>query len=501
MEKILEFLENNDINFLKLGLADFCKSENTLSLTFLYDENDKEKLNNNREKIIDLAKQYVDLNINYNIKFAKAFLDEERLKSKITQLLKTEYVATFYALKNIEIKQADNCFDVKLYLSLTQDEIDKTIGNILLYLTNLYFYKFNIVGFRVDENFNDLEDHKNSILENLGSPIKLNKMHVNKLENVIGEIDEMSCYPYEYYNSPEENVYLCGHLTNIEPIEFTKKDGETKGLRYALTIKCLDKVFKASLFPTKKNLEICKTIEPDVDVMLFGSLDSFNNDLTLKVKNLARCVIEDYEKPTLEINREYKDYRKISPQKYEEITQINLFEQKVQKDYLDNNEFVVFDFETTGLEYMVDHVTEIGAVKIKNGKIIETFTTLINPQKNISKEITEKTGITNEMVKDAPLFEDVLPDFYKFCKNCILVGQNVDFDFGFLDYYGRKANYIFDNKKEDTLALARKYIFIKNYKLKTISDYLNISLINAHRALNDALATAKVFIKIIEKYC
>ncbi len=501
MEKILEYFNDNNIDFLKLGLADFCKSENTLSLTFLYDEINYDKLNENREKIKDLTKKYINLDINYNIKFAKAFLDEDRLKTKIKEYLKNEHIANYYCLKNIDVKQSDNLFDVKLYMSLSSDEIDKTITNILNYLTSLYFYKFNFSGIRINENFNELEEHKSSILDNLKAPVKLNKMKVNKLENIIGEINEMSCYPYEYYSTPEENVYLCGHILNIEPIEFTKKDGETKGLRYALTIKCLDKTFKASLFPTKKNLETCKTIETDVDVMLFGSLDSFNNDLTLKVKSLAKCVIEDYQKPSFEVNKEYKDYRKIYPQKYEEISQINLFDQKIDKEYLSNNEFVVFDFETTGLEYMVDHVTEIGACKIKNGKIIETFTTLINPQKNISKEITEKTGITNEMVKNSPLFEDVVPDFYKFCKGCILVGQNVDFDYGFLDYYGRKANYIFDNKKEDTLTLARKYIFLKNYKLKTIADYLSVSLINAHRALNDALATAKVFIKIIEKYC
>lgn len=501
MEKILEYFNENNINFLKLGQIDFCKSENTLCLTFLYDENNHELVNNNREKIIELTKKYVNLDINYSIKFAKAFLDEERLKAKIKDFLKTNFVATYYSLKNINVTKNENVFNVKLYMSLSQDEIDKTIDNILNYLSELYFYSFKITGEKVDENFKELDLHKSEILDNLGTPIKLNKMKVNKLENIIGEIQEMSCYPYEYYKSPEENVYLCGHLTNIEPIEFTKKDGETKGLRYALTLKCLDKTFKASLFPTKKNLEICKTIESNIDVMLYGSLDSFNNDLTLKVKSIAKCVIEDYEKPTFEINKEYKDYRKVFPQKYEEISQLNLFEEKVEKDYLNNNDFVVFDFETTGLEYMVDHVTEIGAVKIKKGKIVETFSTLINPQKLISKEITEKTGITNEMVKDAPLFEDVVGDFYKFCKGCVLVGHNVDFDYGFLDYYGRKSNYIFDNKREDTLVLARKNIFLKNYKLKTVAEKMNVSLINAHRALNDTLATAKVFIKIIEKYC
>ena len=104
------------------------------------------------------------------------------------------------------------------------------------------------------------------------------------------------------------------------------------------------------------------------------------------------------------------------------------------------------------------------------------------------------------MVKEAPVLEDVLPDFYKFCKNSILVGQNVQFDFGFIDFYSRQIDYVFANKMEDTMNIAKKYIFLRNYKLKTISEALNVPLINAHRAINDALATAKVFIKLIEKF-
>lgn len=500
-EKILEFLEKNNINYLKLGNVSFIKSENTLCLTFLYSEENHNKIKEEKSNLEKLIKQYVDIKeITYNIKFNKAFLDEERLKNCITDFLKEEHHLAFCSIKEINSKKIENSFDIAMKVSLSGDECEKIEREILNFLNSKYFYSFNIKLERIQETLNILEEHKNEILSDLTEPLLIKKIKVNKIENVIGEVSDNTCYPFEYYKNPEENIFLCGTIENIEEIEFTKKDGETKGIRYALKIKNLESTFNASLFPSKKNLEICKTIENGIQVIMNGSLDIFNNSLNFKVKSLAKCEIQEYEKPKKEFNKENKVYKVVFPKKYQEVTQINLFDIPKNIEYLNNNEFVVFDLETTGLDFATHKVTEIGAVKIKNGKIIETFSSFVNPQKEISREITRLTGITNEMVKDAPLIEDVIPDFYKFCKNCILVGQNVQFDFGFIDYFSRKCNYLFDHQREDTIVIAKKNIFLRNYKLKTIAEALNVPLINAHRAINDAICTAKVFIKLIEKF-
>ena len=500
MEKILEYFEDNKVNNLKLGEVVFEKSKKELFLTFLCEEQNYDEVIKNKSYIEGLVKNYVSLDINYSVKIIKSFLDEERLENLIRNFLKTHFVACFYSLKEIKVNCLDNAFDVKMFLALSDNEIEHINGEVLKFLQSRYFYKFNINSVKVEASQKGLEQHKQEILNNLVEPILIEKMKVNKIENIIGEIQENSCYPFEYYKNPEENIFLCGHLESIEEVEFTKKDGETKWFRYSLKVKCLDSTFNASLFPTKKNLEIVKAIVSGIDVIMQGSLDNFNNSLNFKIKSLARCEICEYNKPKKVLNKEYSDYRFIHPKEYVEINQANLFDTFVQKDYLQNNEFVVFDLETTGLDYKTNKVTEIGAVKIKNGRIVETFSGFVNPQQNISQEITRLTGITNDMVKEAPVLEDVLPDFYKFCKNSILVGQNVQFDFGFIDFYSRQIDYVFANKMEDTMNIAKKYIFLRNYKLKTISEALNVPLINAHRAINDALATAKVFIKLIEKF-
>lgn len=500
-EKILLKLEENNIDFLKLGEVKFIKSENMLCLTFLYNEENQKVVNDNKLKIEEITKEFVNIdNINYTIKYVKAFLDNERLKNTILEYLKKYHHFFFASIKNFIIKKENETFQILIEMTISNEEKELLQSEILNFLNSKYFYKFYIEIKETNNKTNLLDEHKSEILDNLVEPVLLNKMKVNKIENIIGEISENSCYPYEFYKNAEESVYLCGNLLSIEEIEFTKKDGKTKGTRYALKVKCLDKTFNASLFPTKKNLEIIKTIESGIDIIMNGSLDSFGNNLSLKVKSLAKCKILDYDIPKKEINREFASYKIVTPQKYEEISQINFFEEKKTIDYLINNEFVVFDLETTGLDFATHKVTEIGAVKIKNGVIVETFSTFVNPKQEISSEIIKLTNITNEMVKDAPVLEDVMPDFFKFCKNCILVGQNIQFDFGFIDFNSRKCNYVFDHDKEDTINIAKKHIFLKNYKLKTIAEALNIPLINAHRAINDAICTAKVFIKLIEKY-
>src|SRR5699024_8260206 len=99
---------------------------------------------------------------------------------------------------------------------------------------------------------------------------------------------------------------------------------------------------------------------------------------------------------------------------------------------LNDQDFIVFDLETTGLSSYNDKITEIGAVRVSNGNIVDVFDELVNPEKFIPEKIQEITGITNEMVAGKPTIEEVLPKFLEFSKDAIFVGQNADFDIGFV---------------------------------------------------------------------
>lgn len=162
-----------------------------------------------------------------------------------------------------------------------------------------------------------------------------------------------------------------------------------------------------------------------------------------------------------------------------------------------NQTFVVLDIETTGLDPRNDQITEIGAVKIKNKKVIDTFKTFVNPEKLIPEKITKLTGITDDMVKDAPTIDTVMPEFKAFFSDAPLVAHNASFDIGFIKEKCKKINVEIKNPIVDTLTLSRELLKdIKKHKLDIVAKRLGVQLENHHRALDDAKATADILIKL-----
>ncbi|AST59030.1 DNA polymerase III subunit alpha [Thermoanaerobacterium thermosaccharolyticum] len=165
-----------------------------------------------------------------------------------------------------------------------------------------------------------------------------------------------------------------------------------------------------------------------------------------------------------------------------------------------DDSFVVFDIETTGLSSINDSIIEIGAVKIKDCRIVDTFETFVNPQIHISNFITKLTGITDDMVKRYPPIDEVLPKFLEFIKGSTLVAHNANFDVTFIKTKAKNLGIEVDNPVLDTLELSRHmYENLKNYKLDTVAQHLGVSLENHHRAVDDARATAEIFLKSINK--
>lgn len=161
-----------------------------------------------------------------------------------------------------------------------------------------------------------------------------------------------------------------------------------------------------------------------------------------------------------------------------------------------DDEFVVFDIETTGFSSNNDKIIEIGAVKIKNGKLIDSFNEFVNPQIDIPSKIVELTGITNGDVKNAETIEVILPKFMEFIGDSTVVAHNAVFDTSFIKKNCNDLNINFNNAVMDTIPLC-KYLFpeLKRYKLGTVAKHLNISLENHHRAVDDAKATGDILLE------
>ena len=164
---------------------------------------------------------------------------------------------------------------------------------------------------------------------------------------------------------------------------------------------------------------------------------------------------------------------------------------------LEDGSFVVFDIETTGLLKYRDSITEIGAVRVENGEITETYNQLINPERILPEKIVEITGITDAMLADKPKIDEVLPEFLEFCGDSLIVGQNTDFDVGFIRYNAKKLDLKFDPIYLDTLPMARAlFDDMGKFSLDKIARKLDIPAFNHHRASDDARATAQIFIKM-----
>ena len=161
--------------------------------------------------------------------------------------------------------------------------------------------------------------------------------------------------------------------------------------------------------------------------------------------------------------------------------------------------YIVFDIETTGFSSIRDHIIEIGAVKVVNGRIVDRFSTFVNPQRPIPFEITNLTSITDEMVMDSPAIDVILPQFLEFIGDGVLVAHNAGFDVGFIEQNCRNLGLNDHFVYLDTVALARVLLpTLSKYKLNVVAKALNISLENHHRAVDDAGATAEIFVKFVE---
>ena len=204
--------------------------------------------------------------------------------------------------------------------------------------------------------------------------------------------------------------------------------------------------------------------------------------------NLAKLLVWDLVKndPRLRLEDEFVELKLINHERR------SLFE----------TEFVVFDLETTGAKCPPCRVTEIGAFRVKNCKIADKFHTLVNPETSIPLFITQLTGISDEMVKNAPKFREIADKFLNFIGDAVLVAHNAAFDMRFLNHEVKLVyeGYKVANPHLCTVQLSRKLIpDIENHKLNTLANYFSVGLENHHRADEDAHATAKIFVNLLNQ--
>jgi DNA polymerase III epsilon subunit family exonuclease len=296
----------------------------------------------------------------------------------------------------------------------------------------------------------------------------------------------------------EEDLTVCGEIVNIQE----KQTGKGKPF-FTMTLSDGSARMRVTYFSKQATVDKIRALVVGDKIVCSGSNELFNGNLSYHAKKINRGTMpENYVLQALPTKSTPSAYHTVFPEPYEDYTQADLFVKEVLPADLIDHDFVVFDLETTGLNNiptggMMDSIIEIGAVKLHRGAVAEKFSTFVAYDKKLPPDIIKLTGITDEMLTGAPNVKQVIPDFYKFCDGCFLVGHNVTFDYRFIQHYAKKERYSFDQARYDTLTLGQELLHLPNYKLNTLADHYGITF-NHHRAFDDALTTAKIFIQLLK---
>lgn len=491
---------------LKFKDAVYTEKTNICSVNFLYNPENFAPTIENKEIILKKIQELIGNLVKIELVFAKCPLDKRAIANYTYTTIINNFpaISKSFTYDDVSVQIESMKVIVILKLSSSSFEHAQNLNRqeiIEKKLKESFFADFS-VKFEKKEDEVEVSNQIEKNMELMASIKEAEEKTVYELSNIaniIGNNEYSLAVDYTKINSVIENVVICGVVTTIQrktykrKIKKNKEEQEIERTFYNFSIKNENKVLYCSIFPKQHDEAKGDLIEVGMKVCCEGSFREFNGKLNYTANSIARCEFKREE-----IKSQFKhvneDYHTVYPEKYVDFEQAGLFD---DDEKMISGTYVVFDLETTGLDATKEEIIEIGACKIVNGRIDETFSTFVKPSKHIPKEITELTGITDDMVKDAPTINYVMPDFYKFCDNAIIVAQNTAFDMSFIHNISKKLSYNFAHKTMDTMEMARQKLpGLKNYKLGTIVEKLGIVLENAHRAIHDATATAKVFLKL-----
>lgn len=447
--------------------------------------------------------EYVPSYFKCKIEISKLSPDCEMVRRKIAECLSNDFKAVYATLENGDIA-----------VEKTEDGFDFTIAVMPYMLSNTRicsavtaFLMKNFCGNFAGRCVSSKKSAEDIVIEERPDEIEfevpMRTFEITDFSYLEGTRKQESAIYLADLNFAAEEVVICGRIEDIRERKYTNKNGGEKNY-LSLTISDTTATAYVTYFIRKKSYDRIKTLKVGDYIVCTGKNEEFRGSLRYTAN------IIDYGAPPKNFVPEKREskpvpkfYHFVSPEQFSDVEQTDFIRESSLPECLKNNTFVVFDLETTGLNSSpvsgnMDRIIEIGAYKIENGEICQSFSTFVNPQRKLSAEIINLTGITEQMVAPAPTYEQVMPDFYKFCEGSILVGHNIiGFDFKFVDYYCTKLGYILERKLIDTISLSQELLFLSNYKLNTVADKFNISF-NHHRATDDALATAKIFIELIK---
>lgn len=507
MDKLLELLNKNTDNvyeFVRIKNAVFYEKENQLDLEMIlpyqkYDTVLPEIKDTLEEEIKKLLPQNVKLECTYT----KSCIDVATVTKILMEFFADSARKSFRLSKFVVETQGDFAkivFTVDPFVKKYLDSVE-FCSVLLNYLYHTLSGAFEI-DFVIDKNTTELTQAIEESMEVYVASAQSIEFINEKPLIGTKKVGEKPLY-IKNNKKQKQDATFCGKASNIRRIE--SKNG--MWIIYSFNLNDTTDVIPVKTIQKREKIKTIETLDQSltegVQLVCRGGVeyDAYAKQMALTAKYISICEI-DFSSIHIEDNykTEPKSYQVIKPYPYKEVVQKTLFSEdfnEILSDYVVGNRFVVFDLETTGLSPVDDKIVEIAAVSVENGKLSHVFETFVNPGIHIPEEASKITGITDADVANAPSIEEVLPDFYKFTRNSILVAHNGDdFDVPFVKNAAEKLMYLFNNPTIDTLILARKNLPTRKFNLTEVCKFYGIENEQAHRAISDAVATAKVFLKL-----
>ena len=505
---------SNEFSYLRLSFGEAELSKRQITLAFLYPEEREHDVLANEERLTELIRDIAAVPCTLQIRFIKSHFDNEFFKTRLFKFL-FAYPALAGGLteQDVVIRRAAGQITVTLHIeeSLVGYCTDKKVIKAIEDFIALNYCEPIVVEVQpktetkaldsIDEYERQLDYAENGV--SLDRADEQRSIRPQMVEDFIGDIIYDTARYICDCKRPEQRLVVCGTIEGFREVERKNVTEGKPNKFFKFVLRDPTGEMSCLYFPNRRTVEQMSLLKDGKQIVCCGDLDvdKFRpGQMTYSVRRISLCMLPADFKINRLVRKVDEKYRYVFPEPYRVVAQDSLFRvEEKPPAFAIGKTFCVFDIETTGLNASQDKIIEIGAVRVVDGRITETFSTFVNPGMPIPERITDLTSITDEDVRDAPTIDEALPDFYKFSYNTIIVGQNVQFDCGFISVAGQEMNIYFDNERMDTLALGRRYVpTLGKYKLSNLTEYFGITNKGAHRAIYDAIATAEVFLKLAE---
>ena len=511
MEFQEEFYANFGNKYENLQLKEVVvkKREGVCTITFLYPSTVKELSDDEKQEIINWLRASLNLEkIDLKVKFMRVFVEEKLILKSLQNFFDKRYklITAYVTIDNFNVEITN--IDVLVNIKLTSRMIDffaehKIVAELSKFLKTNFLVEFTI-NLLEDKNLVDEVDIENVEMK---TSYKLPQRYsVEVVKDLVGFGITPKPEYLSFITGPKESVIVAGFIKKFERKDYIAKSGKHVGEQKTFfSFQLADGKGKIDCiyFSSKRNVAVMEELQECDYVLAHGDVKLNQiGKLCLYIDKLALATQLEMQE-ALPVK---KDESPIGPvveiERLTSLEQDSMFEMqdKYNAKIMGKN-IVVFDIETTGLDPENDQIIELGAVKIENGNVVEKFSTFVKPTKKIPYEVVELTGISEDMVADAPPIELVIKEFYEFTRGCTLSGHNViNFDIKFIRREGENLNLVFDNPIIDTMkeAQSSRLLKINRFNLSAVVKALGLTLEGAHRAWNDAFATAQVLLKLNE---